>query len=391
MTPFDAATHADPYAYYSGLRRQKGLLFDAGLRLWIASSANAVEAILGHPDCRVRPLKEPIPPAIAQGAAGMIFGRLMRMNEGPRHLCPRMAIEPALASVEVQSIAAIASRLIETLDKPLEDPDELMFTLPVCVVAALLGLPSDRLQEVARLTQSFVACFSPLSDATKLGESNSAAARLSQLFSALLSKDDQRSCFLSHILSGCEATAWRDDEALIANLIGLLSQTCEATAGLIGNTLVALNRNPGLLEDLQAAPMLVADLVKEVARYDSPVQNTRRFVAKRCTIEGSVLEAGDTVLVLLASANRDSSANPDPDSFLLKRTHRRTFSFGSGRHECPGQQLAMTIASEAILAWLHCKPASSRRHYQWSYLPSLNSRIPRFYRDRELSSDRGYV
>ncbi|UII69345.1 cytochrome P450 [Pseudomonas sp. HN11] len=383
MTPFEAATHADPYVYYSGLRRQNDLLFDADLRLWIASGAKAVEAILGHPDCRVRPLNEPIPPAIAQGVAGMIYGRLMRMNEGPQHLCPRMTIEPALASIETESIADIVSRVAETLDNPVDNLDELMFTLPVSVIATLIGLPSSRLQEVARLTRDFVACLSPLSDEIQLGKANSGATRLSQLFSALLSNDDESSRFLSHIWSGCEATAWGDHDALIANLIGLLSQTCEATAGLIGNTVVALHRNPDLIEDMQPTPMLVADLVAEVARYDSPVQNTRRFVAKRCTIGGSVLEAGDTVLLLLASANRDPCANPDPDSFLLKRTQRRTFSFGSGRHECPGQQLALTIASEAILAWLHRKPASSARLYRWHYLPSLNGRIPQFYRDRE--------
>lgn len=383
MTPFEAATHADPYVYYSGLRRQNGLLFDADLRLWIASSAKAVEAILGHPDCRVRPLNEPIPPAIAQGVAGMIFGRLMRMNEGQQHLCPRMAIEPALASVQTDSIADIVSRVVETLDNPVENLDELMFTLPVSVIAVLIGLPSSRLQEVARLTRNFVACLSPLSDETQLDEANSGATRLSQLFSALLSNDDESSRFLSHIWSGCEATGWTDHDALIANLIGLLSQTCEATAGLIGNTLVALHRNPDLINDMQSTPMLIADLVEEVARYDSPVQNTRRFAAKRCTIGGSVLEAGDTVLVLLASANRDPYANPDPDRLLVKRTQRRTFSFGSGRHECPGQRLALTIASEAILAWLHRQPASSARPYRWSYLPSLNGRIPQFYRDQE--------
>jgi cytochrome P450 len=378
MTPFEAPTHADPYVYYSGLRRQNGLLFDADLRLWIASSAKAVEAILWHPDCRVRPLNEPIPPAIAQGVAGIIFGRLMRMNEGPQHLCPRMAIEPALASAETESIADIVSRVVETLDNPVENLDELMFTLPVSVIAALIGLPFSRLQEVAKLTRDFVACLSPLSSEIQLDEANSGATRLSQLFSALLSNDDESSRFLSHIWGGCEATAWRDHDALIANLIGLLSQTCEATAGLIGNTVVALHRNPDLIEDMQPTPMLVADLVAEVARYDSPVQNTRRFVAKRCSIAGSVLEAGDTVLLLLASANRDPCANPDPDSFLLKRIQRRTFSFGSGRHECPGQQLALTIASEAILAWLHRQPASSARPYRWSYLPSLNGRIPQF-------------
>ena len=385
MTPFEAATHADPYGYYSGLRRQSGLLFDAELGLWIASDARAVEAILGHADCRVRPLNEPVPPALAQGAAGRIFGRLMRMNEGPQHLLPRVAIAPALAAVGTESIADRVSRVVETLDNPFENLDELMFTLPVCVIAALIGLPSGRLQDVARLTRDFVACLSPLSDEAQLGKANTGGARLSELFSALLSDEGGSSGFLRHVRNGCEAMAGDDHETLVANLIGLLSQTCEATAGLIGNSLVALHRNPQLFEDLQSEPMYVADLVAEVARYDSPVQNTRRFVAKRCTIGGYVLEAGDTVLVLLASANRDPCANPDPDSFLLNRAQRRTFSFGSGRHACPGQQLALAIASEAILAWLHRQPASLASPCRWRYLPSLNGRIPRFYPDQETA------
>lgn len=383
MTPFEAATHADPYPYYSSLRRQNGLLFDADLRLWIASSAKAAEAILGHPDCRVRPLHEPIPPAIAQGIAGLIFGRLMRMNEGPQHFCPRMAIEPALASIQTESIAEVVACVVETLDKPFENLNELMFTLPVSVIAMLIGLPSSLLQEVAKLTRDFVACLSPSSTETQIGKANSGAARLTQLFNALLNSEDERSRLLSHIWSGCEATSWKDHDAVVANLIGLLSQTCEATAGLIGNTAVALHRNPDLISDLQLTPSLVADLVSEVARYDSPVQNTRRFVAKRCIIEGTVLEAGDTILVLLASANRDCFANTDPDSFILKRALQRTFSFGSGRHECPGQRVALTIASEAILAWLRQQPGPSARPYLWSYLPSLNGRIPQFKHGRD--------
>lgn len=244
MTPFEAATHADPYGYYSGLRRQSGLLFDAELGLWIASDARAVEAILGHADCRVRPLNEPVPPALAQGAAGRIFGRLMRMNEGPQHLLPRVAIAPALAAVGTESIADRVSRVVETLDNPFENLDELMFTLPVCVIAALIGFPSGRLQDVARLTRDFVACLSPLSDEAQLGKANTGGARLSELFSALLSDEGGSSGFLRHVRNGCEAMAGDDHETLVANLIGLLSQTCEATAGLIGNSLVALHRNP---------------------------------------------------------------------------------------------------------------------------------------------------
>lgn len=379
MTPFEAVTHADPYDYYARLRRHSELVFDADLGLWIASGASVVEAILEHPDCLVRPLHEPIPAAIAQGAAGDIVGRLMRMNEGAQHRCPRMVIEPALGSLGTENLAGIVAQVVETLDDPVGNPNEWMFRLPVSVIATLIGFAPSQLQEVAQLTWEFVTCLSPLSDEAQLSEAHCGAARLRQMFQVLLSNDDKGSGVLERLYDEYQASAWKDDEALIANLIGLLSQTCEATAGLIGNTLIALQRNP----DLQATPMRVAEWVAEVARHDSPVQNTRRFVAQRFTIGGSVLEAGDTVLLLLAAANRDPAVNPDPDSFLLKRTQRRTFSFGAGRHQCPGQPLALAIASEVISAFLHRRPDLSALAYRWDYLPSLNGRIPRFYRDEE--------
>ncbi|NNA54045.1 cytochrome P450 [Pseudomonas lactis] len=379
MTPFEAVTHADPYDYYARLRRHSELVFDADLGLWIASGASVVEAILEHPDCLVRPLHEPIPAAIAQGAAGDIVGRLMRMNEGAQHRCPRMVIEPALGSLGTENLAGIVAQVVETLDDPVGNPNEWMFRLPVSVIATLIGFAPSQLQEVAQLTWEFVTCLSPLSDEAQLSEAHCGAARLRQMFQVLLSNDDKGSGVLERLYDEYQASAWKDDEALIANLIGLLSQTCEATAGLIGNTLIALQRNP----DLQATPMRVAEWVAEVARHDSPVQNTRRFVAQRCTIGGSVLEAGDTVLLLLAAANRDPTVNPDPDSFLLKRTQRRTFSFGAGRHQCPGQPLALAIASEVISAFLHRRPDLSALAYRWDYLPSLNGRIPMFYRDEE--------
>lgn len=366
MTPLQASTHADPYDYYASLRRNAGLLFDTDLGMWIASCAKTVEAVLAHPDCRVRPLHEPVPPAIAQRAAGQVFARLMRMNEDAAHRCPRAVIEPALATLDTQRIA----RQVEQLSAGVNDLDAWMFTLPVSVVARLLGLPGEQLAIVAGLTRDFVACLSPLSSEAQLRHADAGASQLRQMFSGVL----EQTALLSSIRRG----NWEDAQVMSANLIGLLSQTCEATAGLIGNTLLLLSRRPHLVERIKREPTLAIALVQEVARYDSPVQNTRRFVARRCTIGRCVLEAGDTVLVILASANRDSDANPQPDSFVLERPQRRLFSFGSGPHQCPGQTLALTIAAQAIAQLLRRQAALLQQARQHGYWPSLNGRIPRF-------------
>ncbi|PXX57737.1 Cytochrome P450 [Pseudomonas sp. LAMO17WK12:I10] len=178
---------------------------------------------------------------------------------------------------------------------------------------------------------------------------------------------------MQRIVAGFNA---QDRDSLIANLIGLLSQTFEASAGLIGNTLCALLGDRRLLADLRAAPTRVADLLAEVQRHDPPVQNTRRFVAAPCSIAGVTLEPGAVVLVLLASANRDPQLNPQPDRLLLERQARRSFSFGSDRHQCPGQELALAIASAVVGAL--ARQSTLDQPIAWTYKPSLNGRIPLF-------------
>jgi cytochrome P450 len=125
--------------------------------------------------------------------------------------------------------------------------------------------------------------------------------------------------------------------ALTANLLGLLSQTYEATAGLIGN---------GIVARLRGADAAVETLL----RTDPPVQNTRRFTAQAVDIDGVRIEAGQTILLVLAAAA----------------------PFGHGRHECPGQSIARTIATQALRHLVELPEVD------WHYRPSPNARLPVF-------------
>lgn len=361
MDPIIAATHADPYPYYAELRAAGGLTFHHGLKLWVASSARAVCAVLASPDCRVRPVQEPVPKAIADGMAGKVFGQLMRMNDGEAQRCPRSAIEPPLGLINDKDVKAlVAARLITN------DADGLykaMFRGPVCVVAALLGFSPAQARTISELTADFAACLSPLSNDLQLAAAHRAAEQLHGYFIELLADPNPFLADIQQRFSG-------EEDVLIANLIGLCSQTFEATGGLIGNALVALQRQPELRDTA------VDSLLAEVQRFDPSVQNTRRFVANTCEIDGVRLEAGDVILVLLASANRDPALNENPDQFLPDRPNRRSFTFGSGRHQCPGQRLAQTIASATVGEILAHDIDLTR--FTWHYRPSLNGRIPLF-------------
>ncbi|MGJ7613385.1 MULTISPECIES: cytochrome P450 [unclassified Variovorax] len=376
--PVAAATHADPYPYYATLREGPPLAWNDALRVWVASRADVIAQVLqAHGALRVRPAAEPVPRAIAGSAAGEVFGHLVRMNDGAAHAAHRPALQRALAGLDLHAVREAALQVARRVPRqqPLSDT---LFSVPVQSVAHLLGFADDALPQVDRWMRDFVACLSPLSTPAHLQHAGTAAGALMTRFEALVAGTPPRHGTLLH---GVLAESETPSRALLANLVGLLSQTCDATAGLLGNSLVAVMREPSLREAARTRDGLQT-LVEETARHDPSVQNTRRFAVEPVAIAGTTLAAGDVVLVLLASAHRDPLFNPEPDRFMPVRAQRRMLGFGHGVHACPGQALACTLAAaglEALLARMPAADLAAQRLRGWGYRPSANARIPVFH------------
>ena len=375
----DAVTHADPYPYYQALRQGPPLAFDDALKLWIASRADGVAAVLNHPALRVRPVAEPVPRAIAGGPAGEVFGRLVRMNDGALHAVHRPSLQQALAGLDPQ-VARTETLHVARRLAPLS-LDEWMFAMPLCALAHLLGFAKEDAPGIAADARAFSACLSPLSTREQLDAADTAALAMSDRFRRLLVDGRARTgSLLAAVLARARDDARVNPDTLLANLVGLFSQTCDSTAGLIGQAVVALARERGLASIVSSRADGFELLVREVARHDPPVQNTRRFVADACTVAGADLQPGDVLLVVLAAANRDPALNDDPDAFRLDRAARHSLGFGSGAHACPGQALAQTFAACGVQALLEQGLDLDAVHPSgWDYRPSVNGRIPRFH------------
>jgi len=309
-----------------------------------------------------------------------VFGHLVRMNDGAAHQAHRPGLQRALAGLDLNAVHAAALRVAQRVpgQQPLSDT---LFSMPVQAVAHLLGFADDALAQVDRWLRDFVACLSPLSTPEQLERASAAAGELMARFEMLAAVAPPRhGTLLAAVLAESAGDA-RVSRSLLANLAGLLSQTCDATAGLVGNSLIAMMREPSLPSASTRTRDGLQAIVEETARHDPSVQNTRRFAAEAVEIAGTPLAAGDAVLVLLASANRDPALNPDPDRFMPVRARRRMLGFGHGMHACPGQALACTLAAASLGALLprHAADLDAQRVRGWSYRPSVNGRIPVFH------------
>ena len=387
--PIAAVTHPDPYAYYADLVARTPLYYDRTLALWVAVSAAAVTAVLASASCLVRPQAEPVPAALLGSPPGDIFRHLVRMRDGPGHCSLKRAVAATLGRIDASDAFEQSSTCAASLagaivaDNPASASD-FAIRFPVSVVARLLGVPEAYIQQTTAWTGEFVACLAPGSSTEVLRRGTTAANGLLTLFRSLLSERQSRPAaegILAALAREVECAGIDDREGtdvIVANSIGFLFQAYEATAGLIGNTLLALATHRAVREQVVAEPCLLRDVILEVLRHDSPVQNTRRFLARDALIESQELRAGDAVLVVLAAANRDPAANPAPHQFDPSRRDRRNFTYGVGGHACPGERLALTIAEVGIAAVLASDIDLARLTRQVIYRPSVNMRIPLF-------------
>ncbi|MGI5243293.1 cytochrome P450 [Dactylosporangium sp. CA-139066] len=145
-------------------------------------------------------------------------------------------------------------------------------------------------------------------------------------------------------------------EALVANLMMLLTAGNETTTNLLSAVLMVLADEPALWAIVRDDPDQVADVVTELGRLHPPTQYTARRLTEPVTLStGETLAAGASVVLMLAAAGRDPLAFPDPGRILLDRTTDRPdgraahpVTFGYGAHACFGAPLARFEVETAV-------------------------------------------
>jgi cytochrome P450 len=351
-----AVVHPDPYPWYRSLRESRPLYWDAGLALWVASAADVVDAALNEATLRVRPPGEPVPRALVGTSAGEVFARLVRMTDGAFHAAHK---PPVVAETAAHRLAEVARLSLEAADRlaGVMDANGFVVSLPVRVMAMLLRVPDSALDEVTSHVLAFVRGIQGGAGGAAVDAAAGAARQLTGILQALHPELD---------------------DVGIANRIGFMQQSVDATAGLLGNTVQLLQQRPTLAQAFMQSKQAARQIVAEVSRWNPPVQNTRRYASEDLALAGSTIRRGEGLLLVLASANRDESLNPEPEVFDMNRKHRLSLTFGAARHGCPGEQIAIEIvAAGAYSIWAAGRFDSYFGAVQ-NYLPLPNARVPVF-------------
>jgi cytochrome P450 len=156
------------------------------------------------------------------------------------------------------------------------------------------------------------------------------------LLSALLALDTEKALSDGDLLSFC-------------NL--MITAGNETTTKLLGNALYWLWRNPEQRALVGGDQNLIPQWTEETLRYDNSTQTLMRITLEDVEVRGVTIPAGEFVLLLVGSGNRDPDVFTDPDTYDIRRDTSEMLSFGRGTHFCMGAALARLEAKVAFEEW----------------------------------------
>jgi cytochrome P450 len=274
----------------------------------------------------------PLPP-------GYFFGQ-----DDPVHDTFRKALTREFMVKRIEALreptARIFDRLVGDLIEaggPADFVESLALPLPSLVICELLGVPyedhgffqahSKNLIDSAATPEQRITAYRELGDyLERLVETRRKEPR-----------DDLVSRLGEHVDAGTFSVRDAADVGAF-----LLFAGHETTANMIGLGVLALLEHPDQVPLLSQGPAELALAVEELLRYLTIAHTgLTRLATEDFTVGEVTIRAGEGVVILLNSANRDEAVFEDPDLLDLARANaRRHVAFGYGIHQCLGQPLA---------------------------------------------------
>ena len=246
-----------------------------------------------------------------------------------------------------RAVATLADRIREVVTGVLdtvptgtavEFVDEVAAPIPITVIAEMFGVPDADRALFRRWSDAVIES----TDRTPGDQADDLAAMATFLMEHVNSPQTESNDLLT-LLKG---TALEGRPLSQAEIMGfcmtLLVAGNETTRTLISGGVEALARHPDQQAVLAGDPSLIPAGVEEMLRWVTPIQAFGRTATVDVEMAGTTVEAGEFVVMLYASANRDEEVfGPTADRFVVTRPSLPThLAFGFGEHVCIGASLA---------------------------------------------------
>jgi cytochrome P450 len=341
----------DPLSVFARMRDESpvtSVITPEGQRAWLITRYEDVRKALADPRLCKDWRKLRAPGFVPDPAVGFLMAHMLNADP-PDHTRLRRLVQKAFTPGRVAAlrprIEAITASLLDAMPGAGDDSSDgvvdlitaFAFPLPMTVICELLGIPDGDREEFKTWSQVI------LSSTATFDEYRAAGGAMYAYFTKLLA--DKRAApaddLLSALITARDSGDSLDEPELLAMIFLLLVAGHETTVNLIATGTLALLTHPSEFSRLRSDPSLLPGAVEELLRYANPLNHaTDRYAPEPFEVGGVPIPAGEPVLVVTSSANRDPGRFPDPDRLDLGRDTSGHVAFGHGIHYCVGAPLA---------------------------------------------------
>jgi cytochrome P450 family 142 subfamily A polypeptide 1 len=335
----------DPYPAYAWLRDNDPVAWDDINKTWLISRYEDVAFVSKNPKlfCSGQGVMVdadiPISIVTMDDPEHTLMRGLVSRGFTPRMIAPLEDKIRDLARSSVDAIAGVGE---------CDFVAHVAVPIPLMVIAEMIGIRREDRDAFWHWSDTMIAAAGQYDKPDVVERATQAYIEYAAYLNAIF--DDRRRNPREDIVSRLVAAEGdgrlsRDKETLEADellqfMTLLLVAGNETTRNAISGGLLALIQHPAQLAKLLDRPELLTLAVNEIVRWVSPIIGFRRTAVADTVLRDRTIRAGDKVLMLYQSANRDPEAWDDPDTFRIDRESNDHLAFGIGTHFCLGANLA---------------------------------------------------
>ena len=265
----------------------------------------------------------------------------------PKHDAQRKVIAPIVSTENLKTMESlIRQRAAKILDElPIGETfdwvDRVSIELTTQMLATLFGFPFEDRRKLtfwSDIVTTDMSVYVMTMDETK-AELMACAGYFKNLWDVRINEPPTKD--LISMLAHGEATKDMPLMEFLGNILLLIVGGNDTTRNSISGGLLALSEHPDQYAKVRANPALIASMVPEIIRWQTPVAHMRRTALTDFEFGGKTIRKGEKVVMWYVSGNRDETAIERANEFIVDRERpRQHVSFGFGIHRCVGMRLA---------------------------------------------------
>jgi cytochrome P450 len=364
----------DPYSIYKLMLDKNPVYWDEDHKIWAIYSYQYCVEILKSPNALI-PVVNPKNEQKLDKYALSIFENLTRLSNGVQHKIAREIATLLFSKMKSIAIDQIMLQLIKNdlIENKLDWVYSVAKKLPVLVVLKSFDFEENDCCFILEKIESFTKIMLPNKTEEQVKSINEVAEKIFLIAEKQLSSLNFFLDFSDKLSESEDFSLDEIKEIAISNLVGLFIQSFDAGRGILSNSLLQILDHKSFSDKDEIQKSIV-----ETLRFDPPIHNTRRIANEDFHIGESLIKKNDSILIVLASANRDAEKFENPLIFDCGRNNNdENLTFGIGGHMCLAKHFSIQLATEALSFLFNQYKTISLLEDNLEYEPLINARLPK--------------